>query len=605
MKITLYNIKKGFKYLKHYGMKEFWIKLRERMEPEEVPYEEWRQNHVLSVQELERQRKDQQNWKQRPLISIAVPAFHTPERFLRQMIESVQQQSYTNWQLCIADGSKDDSVQRIVEEYQSQGADISYQRLVENKGIAENSNAALAMAKGEWIGLLDHDDLLAENALYEVVRALSSDTEIDVVYTDEDKVNTELTQYFQPHFKPDFSLDLLRSNNYITHFFVFRKSLLEKQGGFRKEFDGAQDYDLILRYTEAARKIYHVPAILYHWRIHQASTADNPMSKQYAYDAGQRAIEAHLQRMGIQGMVSQRKDMGFYDVKYPVQGEPLVSIIIPNKDQTESLDKCLQSINKSAYANVEIVIVENNSQESQIFEFYDGIRKGRYTIKYPVKIVTWKEGFNYSAINNFGFSHTKGEYIILLNNDIEIINPEWIEEMLGNCQRQEVGIVGAKLYYPDDTIQHAGIVLGIGEGMANGGVAGAMFVGMKRSYSGYLHKASIQLNYSAVTAACMMVKRAVFEEVGGLEEELAVAFNDIDFCLKVRQAGYLVVYNPRVEAYHYESKSRGKEDSREKVERFHREIEYMRDKWLDLLKNDPYYNKNLSLSRVNYTLKGR
>lgn len=599
MKVTPQNIRKGFRYLKHYGIKDFWIKLRERMEPEEVLYASWWEKHKPSAEELERQRKEQKNWKQRPLISIVVPVFHTPEVFLRQMIESVEHQSYDNWQLCIAEAGGDDNVEKVIKEYIERGMNIRYQRLEENKGIAENTNEALALAEGEWIGFLDHDDLLERNALYEVVKVILTETEADTIYTDEDKVNTDLSEPLQPLLKPDFSPDLLRSNNYITHFLTVRAEVVRKVGGFRKEFDGAQDYDFIFRCIENSRKVCHVPEILYHWRVHQASTSDNPLSKEYAYSAGQRAIEEHLKRVGQEGRVERRKDMGFYDVHYPVKGEPLVSVIIPNKDQQDVLEQCLKSLEKSTYQNYEVIIVENNSSEAETFDFYKRVMQEND----KVRVVEWKEGFNYSAINNFGFQYAKGEYVVLLNNDIEILNPSWLEEMLGNCQRSEVGIVGARLYYPDDTIQHAGIVLGMGEGLSGGGIAGAMFVGMRREYSGYLHRASIQLNYSAVTAACLMVKRSVYEEVGGLEEELSVAFNDVDFCLKVLKKGYLIVYNPRVEAYHYESKSRGMEDTPEKVRRFRQEIEFMREKWIDLLKNDPYYNKNLSRSKVNYSLK--
>ncbi|MEG0961849.1 MAG: glycosyltransferase [Lachnospiraceae bacterium] len=625
MKITPHNITKGLRYLKHYGYKEFLIKLQERMEPDEVPYGPWREANIPTEEELKRQKKEQKTWKNRPLISIAVPTFHTPELFLRQMIASVEHQTYENWQLCIADGSQDNSVKNIVSEYITSGLPIKYTHLTENKGIAENTNAALALAGGSWIGLLDHDDLLAENALYEVVKAINANDTIDVVYTDEDKVNMELTEYFQPHLKPDYNEDLLRSNNYITHFFLVKKETMEQAGGgFQGEFDGAQDYDFIFRCTEKARMIYHVPEILYHWRVHQASTSDNPMSKEYAYAAGQHAIEGHLARMGQDGTVTLRKDLGFYDVKYPVKGKPLVSIIIPNKDERKSLETCLHSLEQSTYKNFEVIIVENNSQQPETFQYYETICQESYqpqhcqkSTKTPscqgtlpggqtIGVVTWMGEFNYSAINNFGFEFTQGEAVILLNNDIEMINVSWIEEMLGNCQRPEVGIVGGRLYYADDTIQHAGIVLGLGEGLLAGGIAGAVFVGMKRSYSGYLHKASIQLNYSAVTAACMMVKRTVYEAAGGMDEKLTVAFNDVDFCLKVVKLGYLVVYNPKVEAYHYESKSRGKEDTKEKVARFQTEIEYMRQKWITILKNgDPYYNKNLSLSKVNYALRVR
>ena len=373
-----------------------------------------------------------------------------------------------------------------------------------------------------------------------------------------------------------------------------RTRLAREAGGFRREFDGAQDYDFIFRCTEEAKKVLHVPEVLYHWRTHKASTADNPASKMYAFEAGKRAIEAHLARCGQEGTVSLRKDLGFYRVEYPVQGEPLVSILIPNRDQKETLEKCLNSIwEKSTYNNYEILIVENNSSSPEIFDYYREIEK-----RPGVRILTWKEGFNYSAINNFGEKSAAGDYLLFLNNDVEVINPRWIEELLGNCQRKEVGIVGAKLYYPDDTIQHAGTVIGIG------GIAGHAFLNMPRSRTGYLHKASLQMDLSAVTAACMMMKRQVFKQLGGFEERLSVAFNDVDLCLRTVQAGYLVVYNPEVELYHYESKSRGAEDSEEKVRRFQEEIEFMRCRWMDLLKKgDPYYNRNLTLSKWNYSLR--
>ena len=592
-KLKPYNIQKGLRYLKHYGPKEFWIRLCERMEPEEVPYGPWFEKHKPSAEELERQRK--KKWKNPPLISVAVPAYRTPPGFLEQMILSVKEQTYPHWELCIVNASRgEDGMEQVLGRYAGGDERIRVKNLEENLGIAGNTNEALEMARGEFVGLLDHDDLLAPQALFRIAEALTADPQADAVYTDEDKVTTDLSEHFQPHFKPDFNLDLLRSNNYITHFFVVRTRLAREAGGFRREFDGAQDYDFIFRCTEEAKKVLHVPEVLYHWRTHKASTADNPASKMYAFEAGKRAIEAHLARCGQEGTVSLRKDLGFYRVEYPVQGEPLVSILIPNRDQKETLEKCLNSIwEKSTYKNYEILIVENNSSSPEIFNYYREIEK-----RPGVRILTWKEGFNYSAINNFGEKSAAGDYLLFLNNDVEVINPGWIEELLGNCQRKEVGIVGAKLYYPDDTIQHAGTVIGIG------GIAGHAFLNMPRSRTGYLHKASLQMDLSAVTAACMMMKRQVFEQLGGFEERLSVAFNDVDLCLRTVQAGYLVVYNPEVELYHYESKSRGAEDSEEKVRRFQEEIEFMRCRWMDLLKKgDPYYNRNLTLSKWNYSLR--
>lgn len=592
-KLSPYTIQKGLRYLKHYGPKEFWVRLHERFEPEEVPYGPWYDAYAPTREELEKQKK--RKWKYAPKISVVVPAYETPEKFLCQMIDSLLEQTYENWELCIVDASPGNaSMEYVLREYANRDSRIQWKKLEKNLGIAENTNAAFAMASGDFVGLLDHDDLLAPNALYEIAAALEKEPDIDVLYTDEDKVRGDSLEHFQPHLKPDFNLDLLRSNNYICHFFVAKRTLVKQVGGFLAAFDGAQDHDFIFRCVEQAEHIHHIPEILYHWRTHQSSTADNPDSKRYAFEAGRRAVEANLERCGLKGQVSHTKDYGFYRVTYPVQGRPFVSIIIPNKDAKEDLEKCVNSIlTKSTYENYEILIVENNSAGSEIFAYYKQLSQNP-----KIRLLRWKHPFNYSAINNYAASKAKGEYFLFLNNDTEVITPGWIEELLGFCQRKDTGIVGAKLYYGNNTIQHAGTVIGIG------GIAGHMFVDMDRERSGYMHKASIIQDLSAVTAACMMVKRKVFEQVHGFEEELAVAFNDVDFCLRVRELGYLVVYNPYVELYHYESKSRGTEDSKEKVRRFQSEIEFMRCRWEVLLKKgDPYYNKNLSLSKWNYSLK--
>ena len=590
-KLSPYNIKKGFLYLKHFGPKEFWIRLTERFQADDVDYEEWYRNHRATAEELEKQRE--RLFSYAPLISILVPVYNTPEEFLKQMIQSVRKQTYSNWELCIANADpQNQEVKEILKTASSKDPRIKVTEVPENEGIAQNTNAALAIAQGEYIGLLDHDDLLTPDALYEMVQVLNEKKRPQVIYSDEDKVTTDLSEHFQPFMKPDFNKDLLRANNYICHFFVAERKLVEEIGGFRGAYNGAQDYDLILRCTEKAKKIAHIPRILYHWRVHKASTADNPASKMYAFDAGKRAIEEHLKRCGERGCVSHTKDLGFYRVTYQLQGNPLVSIIIPNKDHTDMLDRCLQSIERSSYGNYEIIIVENNSEKEETFEYYKKIVSDR------IKVIYWKGIFNYSAINNFGVKASRGDFLVLLNNDVEVISTGWLEEMLSNCQRKDVGIVGTKLYYPDDTVQHAGIIVGIG------GVAGNVFTGLPRKFSGYFHKASIQQDLSAVTAACMMVKRSVYEEAGGLEEKLQVAFNDVDFCLRVRSFGYLVVYDPYVELYHYESKTRGAEDTKEKVRRFQSEIEYMRTHWLDLLKKgDPMYNPNLTLTKWDYSLK--
>ncbi len=592
-KISPYTIQKGWRYMKHYGIKGFWIRLHERFEPEEVPYGPWYEAYIPTEEELEAQRK--KKWSYAPKISIAVPAYKTPELFLRQLIQSLQDQTYNNWELCIANASPQDaSMEYVLKSCSAMDSRIVWKKLKENRGISENTNEAFAMATGDYVGLLDHDDLLAPNALYEIAAALEKEPETEVLYTDEDKVRGEQLEHFQPHLKPDFNEDLLRSNNYICHFFVVKRTLLQKVGGMRKEFDGAQDYDFIFRCTETAGKICHIPEILYHWRTHEASTADNPQSKLYAFEAGKRAIEENLKRRGLQGEVSHTKDYGFYRVKYAVQGEPLVSIIIPNKDAKTDLEKCIRSVKeKSSYKNYEILIVENNSETEEIFAYYKELSKDP-----AIRLLKWKKEFNYSAINNFAAKKARGEYLLFLNNDTEVITEDWIQELLGICQRQGTGAVGARLYYGDHTIQHAGTVIGIG------GIAGHMFVNLPGERTGYMHKAALIQDLSAVTAACMLVKREAFEEVGGFEEQLSVAFNDVDLCLRLREKGYLVVYDPYAELYHYESKSRGAEDSKEKVRRFQSEIEFMRCRWEKLLKaGDPYYNKNLSLTKWNYSLR--
>lgn len=589
--INIYTVKKGYAYLRQYGLKEFKVRLSERFEEAAVDYSDWCKANLLT--DAQRKKQKETLWDNPPVISVVVPLFHTPERYLRQMIESVLNQTYPYWELCIADGSPDASAtEKIVSEYLKDKR-IHYKILNENLGISDNTNEAIAMATGTYIGLFDHDDLLTEDALYEVaLKAVRTDA--DLIYTDEDKIKGDTGERYQPNFKPDFNLDLLRSNNYICHFLVVRRTLIEKAGGLNKAYDGAQDHEFLFRCVEQTDKIAHVPKVLYHWRVHAASTADNPLSKAYAYDSGKRAVLDHIHRCGEDAEVTDTKFPGFYRVKYKVKGTPLVSIIIPNKDERETLKNCLESIWKmSSYTNYEIIIVENNSTDPETFAYYKEIDG-----KNGVRVVYWKHGFNYSALNNYGFSYANGEYILCLNNDITVITPDWLERMIGHCQREKVGITGVRLYYPDNTIQHAGVIVGIG------GVAGAMFVGIARERSGYLRKAILQQDLSAVTAACMMVDRKAWEAVGGFNEDLAVAFNDIDFCLKVRDQGYLVVYEPNVEMYHYESKSRGYEDTPEKQMRFKSEIDYMKAHWPQILtEGDPYYNPNFSLKTCDYSLR--
>ena len=591
-KLKPYNIKKGFRYLKHYGLKEFMVRLQERMEPEEVPYGPWYEKHKRTEQELKKQ--GTRRFAENILISIAVPVYHTGEIFLREMIDSVVAQSYRNWELCIANaGPDDEKVNAILKEYAAKDARIHVKNLEKNEGIGKNTNRAFEMANGQYVALLDHDDLLAPDALFEVACAVEK-SHPDIIYSDEDKVTGNEKEHTQPHFKPDFNIDLLRANNYICHLLVIKKTLIDKVGGFREGFDGAQDHDFIFRCSDNAKEIVHIPRILYHWRTHQASTADNPASKLYAYEAGMRAVKENLKRNGEEAEVTQSKDYGFYRVIYKVKERSLVSIIIPNKDNRDILKKCIDSIlQKSTYDNYEIIVVENNSTEPETFDYYKKIEKDD-----RIRVIKWEKDFNFSAINNFAVKHANGEYIIFLNNDIEVKTPSWVEGMLGNAQRSDVGIVGCRLIYPDNTIQHAGVVIGIG------GIAANIFTNLPAARSGYMHRASTQVDYSAVTAACMMISKSLFERIGGFEGKLTVAFNDIDLCLRVREQDYLVVYDAYVEMIHYESKTRGSEDTEEKVRRFQSEIEYMRTRWIDILKNgDPYYNPNLTLSKWNFSLR--
>ncbi len=527
--------------------------------------------------------------------SILVPLYNTPQRFLGEMIKSVQNQTYANWQLCLADGS--DAEHAYVGEYVKNLGDskISYKKLDKNLGISENTNACIQMASGDFIALFDHDDLLHPSALFEMMKAICKQN-ADFVYTDEatfegnNPLNIRIYNY-----KPDYSPDTLRSYNYICHFTAFSKRLLDEVGGFNSDYDGSQDYDLILRLTEKAQNIVHIPQILYFWRSHKASVASDVSAKPYVVASAKKALKAHINRLGLEGEVVDGIWPTTYKINYKIKGEPLVSIIIPNKDHIDDLDKCLTSLyEKSTYKNIEVLVVENNSTEKQTFAYYEAAQQ-----KYNnLRVITWDKGFNYSAINNFAEKQAKGEYILLLNNDIEVITPNWLEEMLMYAQRQDVGAVGVKLYYPDDTIQHAGVIIGLG------GVAGHSHKYFDRENPGYMARAVIAQNLSACTAACLLVRRDVYNRVEGLDEGYAVAFNDVDFCMKIRKAGYLIVFTPFAEFYHYESKSRGDEDTPEKRDRFNSEVFRFQDRWGKELKaGDPYYNTNLTLDSENFALR--
>jgi glycosyltransferase involved in cell wall biosynthesis len=591
------TLQSAMDFLMENGLKAFVIKSRHKLQgiDSDYDYPEWVSLTKTTEEELAQQKEMVFDYM--PKLSVVIPAYKTPERFLSAMLDSLLAQTYTNWEVCVADGSpKGEGVERVLKRYAMKDERFRYVILGENKGISGNTNAAIEMATGDFIVLADHDDTLAPDALFECVKAINQDPEIDVVYTDEDKLDIDGGELFEPHFKPDFNPDLLTSVNYICHLFVVNHELLLEVGLFKEEFDGAQDYDFILRCTEKARKICHIPKALYHWRCHQDSTASNPESKLYAFEAGARAVKAHYDRLGIPvKSVEKGIDYGIYHTTFEITGDPLVSVIIPNKDHSADLDLCMRSlIEKSTYKNLEFIVVENNSADPATFAYYEKIQK---EFEF-VHVVTWEREFNYSAINNFGVTFAKGEYLLFLNNDTELINPESIEEMLGYCQREDVGITGVRLLYSDDTIQHAGVVVGFG------GIAGHTFIGLHKAESSYFNQAMCARNYSAVTAACMMSKRSLFDQVGGFSEDLAVAFNDIDYCMKIRSLNKLVVYVPYALFYHYESKSRGLEDTPEKVERFNREIKKFSEKWPDILRDgDPYYNPNLTLRKSNFALR--
>lgn len=555
-------------------------------------YEAWLARHKVDKRTLRRQKHSA--FAQKPLISIVIPLYCTPLPYLKELLESVRRQSYENWQLCLADGSPDDKAKEFIEKHYGREKRIVYRKLEENGGISANTNEAVALAAGEYLMLCDHDDTLEPDALYEIVKAIN-DTSADVLYTDEDKVSMDGRHYFDPNFKPDFNLFRLRENNYICHIFVVKKSLTDETGLLRSEFDGAQDFDFILRCCEKAQKIMHIPKVLYHWRCHMDSTAADPSSKAYAYEAGRKAVREHYQRLGIDAKVEMTERPGWYRSHVKVQGNPLISVIIPNKDHTDDLELCLFSMTrKSTYRNYEILIVENNSEKEETFEYYRKLPD-----RYPkARVLTWEKEFNYSAINNFAAKEAKGEYLLFLNNDVEILTPDWMEEMLQNCQQENVAAVGAKLYYPDDTIQHAGVVLGLG------GIAGHIMCRASKGDPGYFGRMISVQEISAVTAACMMVKKSDFDAVGGLDETFQVAFNDIDLCMKFRAAGKKIIFTPYAELYHYESKSRGLEDTPEKQFRFDKEVKRFQEKWAQQLEmGDPYYSPNLSVTEGDCSLR--
>lgn len=741
------TVEVAWEYFQKHGLRALFKKSVHKIQniQDDYDYNEWYKKVRITDEELAKQRESAADFAMQPTFSIVIPVYATPEKFLRRMLDSIREQTYPTFEVCLVDATPYAKIQHdpaqgrtpqeVLAEYAAADSRFRYATLAENLGIAENTNAAIRMATGDFIVLADHDDELEPQALYECVRAINAHPDVQVLYSDEDKVDFEDIYYFEPHFKTDFNPDLLRSVNYICHLFVARRSLLDaiaetaadgRKIYERSAYDGAQDYDLILRATEKAQameqarlasfanasdgnavtgpqrssvvastkagvddqtaatevdvepkesaqpalaaalnsldqellrqgrftssNIIHIPMVLYHWRAHQASTAQHPEAKLYAFEAGARAVYDHCKRIGLPiKKVEQGITYGFYHPIYENQ-QPLISVVIPNKDHSADLDKAITSLSAGNYKNLEFIIVENNSDQAETWAYYEELKK-RFPEELPadfvdpatcgamstsetsttsaastaesdsavshpaqvsadhsaaasvllqpvVKVVKWDGPFNYSAINNYGVQFTHGQYLLFLNNDIEEIDPDSIDEMIGYVQREDVGICGARLLYPDEDIQHAGVIMGMG------GIAGAAFVRTHDSDLSYMHRAKCIQDYSCVTAACLLTKRSLFDEVGGFTEKLAVAFNDVDYCMKVRALGKLVVYNPYAKFYHYESKSRGMEDTPEKLARFHSEILTFGTTWKDILRDgDPYYSPALTFRKANFALK--
>ncbi|WP_294580159.1 glycosyltransferase family 2 protein [uncultured Thomasclavelia sp.] len=548
-------------------------------------------NYLKWLEYNEKEDEPKLNFNYRPLISICIPVYNVAGKYLSECLDSILNQSYQNFEICISNDCS--TLQETIDtlnEYEAKDNRIKVFHRKQNGHISKATNDALAIASGDFIGLMDNDDLLAKNALYECVKVLNENPELDFIYTDEDKMDMNGKRR-DPHFKSDFAPDTILGSNYICHFEIMRKSIVDKIGGFRVGLEGAQDYDLFLRFFENTTidKIYHIPKILYHWRMIEGSTAAEIDNKGYAVERGRQAVEDAMTRRGIDAEVTVHPKVPYYCVNYKYEQEPKISIIIPTKDNADITEQCLKSLfEKTTYKNYEVIVMNNNSSKKATFDLFD-----KYKEKYSnFRVIDANYEFNYSKINNQGVKDASGEYILLLNNDTEIITPNWLEIMVGYAMQPHIGAVGAKLLYPDNTVQHAGVILGIG------GIAQHTFIGCSRDDPGFYGRLSVPFNYSAVTAACLMVSKQKFIQVGGLEETLKVAFNDIDFNLKLLKAGYYNVCLNQVELYHYESKSRGLDTKGEKYKRFVSEHDYMKDKWGDLLYNDKFYNPNLSLKKA-------
>lgn len=560
----------------------FWNRLRNANASYYNPF--LQEDYLKWISETEKN-KSSERFKYNPKISLLVPVYNISREMLSQCIDSVLSQTYKNFEVCLVDdcSTKQETIDTL-NEYMEQDKRVKVVFRKENGHISRATNDALEMATGEFVGLLDNDDVLSPNALYENVKVLNEYPELDFIYSDEDKLD-EFGERCDPHFKPDYSPDTLLSNNYICHFAVIRRSIVNKVGGFAVGLEGAQDYDLFLKVTECTDKIYHISKMLYHWRKVEGSTSMTIDSKSYAVDKGQLALEKALERRGVKGVVHKHDKCPYYYIEYQYEKEPSVSIIIPTKDYADTTRVCLESVfERTNYTNYEVVVVNNNSEKQETFDLFE-----EYKQKYSnFKVIDANIEFNYSKINNIAVRKTSSDVIVLLNNDTEIITPDWLKIMAGYAMQEHIGAVGAKLLYPDSTVQHGGVLLGMG------GVAGHVFIGVERENLGNYARLAVPFNYGGVTAACLAVERRKFNEVGGLEEDLTVAFNDVDFNMKLLKAGYYNVMTPHVELFHFESKSRGLDTEGEKQKRFIKECEYMYKKWENYIQRDPFYNQNLS-----------
>ncbi|HAP4249696.1 TPA: glycosyltransferase family 2 protein [Enterococcus faecalis] len=587
--------KKGFKYMAKNGISHTIQRAKIEKLRNQASYPNWlARNEVLDIEAMT---QEIATFHYQPKISIAMPVYNVEEKWLRLCIDSILNQVYTNWELCMADdASTDPNVKKILTEYQQLDERIRVVFREQNGHISEATNSALAIATGEFVALLDNDDELAINAFYEVVKVLNENPELDLIYSDEDKIDMDGNRS-DPAFKPDWSPDLLLGTNYISHLGVYRRSILEEIGGFRKGYEGSQDYDLVLRFTEKTTKerIKHIPKVLYYWRMLPTSTAVDQGSKGYAFEAGLRTVQDALVRRGINGHATHGAANGLYDVYYDIESEKLVSIIIPTKNGYKDVQRCVSSIiEKTTYQNYEIIMADNGSTDPKMHELYAEFEQqlpGRFFVE-SIDIP-----FNFSTINNRAAKKAHGEYLLFLNNDTEVITENWLTLMVSFAQQERIGCVGAKLLYPNNTVQHAGVILGLG------GVAGHGHYGYPHGDLGYFGRLAINVNYSAVTAACLLMKKADFDAVGGFEEAFTVAFNDVDLCLKVQALGRDNVWLHEAELYHFESQTRGYDDKGKKKKRFEQEKVMMEEKWGPLIENDPFYNPNLTRDIPNFSLR--